>query len=233
MYRDFLLLGGAGLVGTQTCRRIATTLNPRRIVVASLLQHEARATCEALQKEFGRQVAFVPAWGNLFVPTDLANMHRSDILADGTRRRRLLDGLYGEFDDAYAENHLVQMLAEHRPEVVIDCVNTATGLSYQNVFDGAATVLDHLGTDSYNDAGVKDLEQFLLSQSVPQLIRHVRFVHRATTEFGTRVYLKVGTTGTGGMGLNIPYTHSEDKPSKVLLAKTEAAFGHTGLLFLL
>jgi hypothetical protein len=35
------------------------------------------------------------------------------------------------------------------------------------------------------------------------------------------------------MGMNIPYTHSEDTPSKVLLAKTEAAFGHTGLLFLL
>ena len=32
---------------------------------------------------------------------------------------------------------------------------------------------------------------------------------------------------------NIPYTHSEDKPSKKLLAKNEAAFGHTGLLFLL
>jgi hypothetical protein len=47
------------------------------------------------------------------------------------------------------------------------------------------------------------------------------------------MYLKVGTTGTGGMGLNIPYTHSEDKPSKKLLAKNEAGFGHTGLLFLL
>lgn len=28
------------------------------------------------------------------------------------------------------------------------------------------------------------------------------------SESGTRLYLKVGTTGTGGMGLNIPYTHS-------------------------
>jgi len=35
------------------------------------------------------------------------------------------------------------------------------------------------------------------------------------------------------MGLNIPYTHSEDKPSRKLLAKNETAFGHTGLLFLL
>jgi hypothetical protein len=49
----------------------------------------------------------------------------------------------------------------------------------------------------------------------------------------TAAYIKIGTTGTGGMGLNIPYTHSEDKPSQKLLAKTEVAFGQTGLLFLM
>ena len=27
---------------------------------------------------------------------------------------------------------------------------------------------------------------------------------------GTKAYVKVGTSGTGGMGLNIPYTHSEE-----------------------
>jgi hypothetical protein len=35
------------------------------------------------------------------------------------------------------------------------------------------------------------------------------------------------------MGMNIPYTHSEDKPSFELLSKTSVAFAHTGLLFLL
>jgi hypothetical protein len=52
-------------------------------------------------------------------------------------------------------------------------------------------------------------------------------------EAGTRLYLKVGTTGTGGMGLNIPYTHSEDRPSAQLMTKASVAFAHTGLLFLL
>jgi hypothetical protein len=50
---------------------------------------------------------------------------------------------------------------------------------------------------------------------------------------GTRIYVKVGTTGTGGMGLNIPYTHGEDKPSPTLMAKTATAFAQTGLLFLM
>lgn len=233
MFNDYLVLGGAGLVGLQVCRQIARELNPKRVVVASLLEHEARDACAHLEAEFGDAVAWVPAWGNLFVPTDLADLDRRTMLADPTKRRRLMGWLYGEFEPAYTDNHLVHMVRRHRPEVVVDCVNTATGLSYQNVFEGAHKVLDWLGDGSFDDAGVADLETFLLSQSVPQIIRHVRFVHRASAEYGTRIYLKVGTTGTGGMGMNIPYTHSEDKPSKVLLAKTEAAFGHTGLLFLL
>jgi hypothetical protein len=232
-YNDYLILGGAGLVGLQVCRQITLQLRPRRIVVASLLEKEARAATEQLEREFGDGVAFVPAWGDLFVPAAMAGKPRRELLGDKESRKALLDWLYGDFDAAYAQTHLVHLIRLHRPEVIVDAVNTATGLSYQNVFEGAAKVMEWLGPDGYRADGTADLEQFLLSQSVPQLVRHVRFLHRATTEYGTRVYLKVGTTGTGGMGLNIPYTHSEDKPSQVLLAKTEAAFGHTGLLFLL
>ena len=234
MFDDYLVLGGAGLVGLQVCRRLTKEMTPRRIVVASLLESEARAAVARLEEEYGTgAVRYIPAWGNLFVPTTLSDVHRTELLADPKKRRQLLDFLYGDFDAAYTSNHLCQLIREHRPQVVVDCVNTATGLSYQNVFDGAHKVMDWVDGDRFDPEGSVDLLEFLLSQSVPQLIRHVRLVHRATTEQGTRVYLKVGTTGTGGMGMNIPYTHSEDKPSKVLLAKTEAAFGHTGLLFLL
>ncbi|MBX2799822.1 MAG: hypothetical protein KTR31_19240 [Myxococcales bacterium] len=235
MFDDFMILGGAGLVGLQVCRRILTDMQPKKIVVASLFEAEADKAVATLRGEFGDGVSFLPAWGNLFVPTDLAMVPRAEMLSDSATRRRMLQWLYGTFEAAYEQNHLVRLIATHRPHVVVDCVNTATGLSYQNVFDGAKKVMDWMGApdESFPAEGVEDLEHFLLSQSVPQLIRHVRFVHRATSENNTRVYVKVGTTGTGGMGLNIPYTHSEDKPSKVLLAKTEAAFGHTGLLFLL
>src|SRR5690606_31669598 len=82
-------------------------------------------------------------------------------------------------------------------------------------------------------AAARALDLLLISQSVPQLVRHVLIMHRALSEAGTRLYLKVGTTGTGGMGLNIPYTHSEDRPSAKLMTKTAIAFAHTGLLFLM
>lgn len=59
-----------------------------------------------------------------------------------------------------------------------------------------------------------------LLSSPPTLLVSVlsRFLHSAT--------------GTGGMGMNIPYTHSENKTCPTLLAKTFAAFGHSGLLML-
>ena len=233
MYHDFLILGGAGLVGLQVCRHIVQRLEPRRIVVASLKEHEAVDACKKLEAEFGDRIAFVPASGNLFVPHALRDTSRDAILAAPELRRLLLAALYDDFEAAYPENQLVHLIRRHRPEVIVDCVNTATGISYQDVFDGAAKVRSWIGKDSFDQQGIVDLEALLLSQTGPQLIRHVRFVHRATAEYGTQVYLKVGTTGTGGMGMNIPYTHSEDKPSHKLLAKTEAAFGHTGLLFLL
>lgn len=230
----YLVLGGAGLVGTQVCRQIAAELSPTRIVVGSLWEAESRAACEALSSE-SPHVEFVPAWGNLFVPGPLANLSRAELLARAEHRRSLRDALYGDFPNAYEGNHLVQIVLKYEPEVVIDAVNTATGISYQDVFDGASRLIDDLdeNLDGNSERIRDDLELFLLSQSVPQIIRHVRFLYEATRAVGTKVYIKIGTTGTGGMGLNIPYTHSEDKPSQKLLAKTEVAFGQTGLLFVM
>ena len=72
------------------------------------------------------------------------------------------------------------------------------------------------------------------AQPPPLIFRqHVILLKQAMEECGTRLYLKIGTTGTGGMGLNIPYTHGEDKPSAALMSKTAIAFAHTGLLFLM
>ncbi len=229
----YLVLGGAGLVGLQVCRNITREFRPTKIVVASLRPHESDEAVAILSREFPH-TEFAAAWGNLFVPHHLSNSSPGDLLGSTENRRALRDALYGDFRRAYEDNHLVQMILEHRPEVIIDSVNTATGISYQNVFDGAAKLIEDMESDDVGgQTGQEDLEAFLLSQSVPQIIRHVRFLYEATKSVGTHLYLKIGTTGTGGMGLNIPYTHSEDKPSKTLLAKTEVAFGHTGLLFLM
>src|SRR6185295_17989802 len=165
---------------------------------------------------------------------------RSDLMKSARRRRALYDDLFGSLDAVYERSMLVAVMREHQPNVLIDCVNTASGISYQDVYTNAIEVrksLDYIDeriTDhdfkqiSDNRTNIeRTFETLLLSQSIPQLIRHTQLIYRAMVEVGTRVYVKVGTTGTGGMGLNIPYTHGEDKPSAKLMSKTAIGFAHT------
>ena len=77
------------------------------------------------------------------------------------------------------------------------------------------------------------IEQHLLRLPMPQLIRHAQIITEALRRAGTQAYVKIGTSGTGGMGFNIPYTHSEERPSATLLTKSAIAGAHTMLLFLL
>ncbi len=246
--KTILLLGGAGLVGAQIARQIAREIRPPKIVIASLYQHEVRDVITPLEKEFP-DVAFVGVWGDMFVRSDFTEETRAALLASRQHRAALFDDLLGDLDDAYARSRLAQVIREYKPDVVVDSINTATAISYQDVYSASVIArqkIDALAAhlDALNAAPTGDLaklraeaesafEVLVLSQAVPQLIRHVTLILRAMTQVGTRLYLKIGTTGTGGMGLNIPYTHGEDKPSAKLMSKTAVAFAHTGLMFLM
>ena len=239
-----LILGGAGLVGVQIARQIARELEPRLIVIASLYQREIRDVLNNLRREFP-DVTFDGCWGNVFVRKEFANKPRGEILESMKHTRTLFDDVFRDKDVAYAQSNLADLVTEYKPDIVIDSINTATAISYQNVYTGSLELSNILAeAETHNVEGrghtyflskndVKKIETLLVSQAIPQLIRHVQILYEAMVKAGTRIYLKIGTSGTGGMGLNIPYTHSEDKPSALLMSKTAVAFAHTGLLFLL
>lgn len=237
-----LILGGAGLVGMQCAKRIASEHHPKRVVLASLFRKETREAVEALRKEFP-QTVFDGYYGNLFVrgvPTPIGERvpepSPREYAGDPVHRREIFEDLFVDFETAYRDSLLARLVRDLKPDVVVDTVNTATGISYQDLFSSSFVVsrgLDEARESGLTEGFAADVEKHLISTSVPQLILHVRLLHRAMTESRTRLYVKVGTTGTGGMGLNIPYTHGEDKPSPTLMAKTATAFAHTGLLFLM
>jgi hypothetical protein len=258
--KTILLLGGAGLVGAQIARQIARDIHPEKIVLSSLYQREVREVMAPLEREFPK-ISFTGVWGDVFVRTDFGEEKRTELLRDAEHREELFDDLLGDVNHAYAHSRLVRLIRETRPNVIVDSINTATAISYQDVYSASVVArqkldalfgrieslsraaeqgaplsalqtglaeLDHLRE---NSVGAFDL--LILSQAVPQLIRHVILILRAMEEVGTRMYVKIGTTGTGGMGLNIPYTHGEDKPSAKLMSKTAVGFAHTGLMFLM
>src|SRR2546421_4478575 len=242
----FLILGGAGLAGRQIAHWIATLLTPRKIVIASLGDAANTALHELQETHRDRPIEWAAEKGNIFVRQEYAFEAPGRLLEDATRREMMFEDLFGKLEDAYEHSHLVSLVRKHRPDVIIDSINTATAISYQDVYSVSIETKKHIdslleGIQQDDVAHVRSesektdhlMYELLLSQSMPELIRHVLLLHKVMVEVGTRMYLKIGTTGTGGMGLNVPYTHSEDKPSAQLITKTAVAFAHTGLLFLM
>jgi hypothetical protein len=117
--------------------------------------------------------------------------------------------------------------------VVIDCINTATAIAYQDIYTTYRSISRAIRNKASYETLVEETEKLLCTLYIPQLIRHVQILYSSMSKIKTEVYLKIGTSGTGGMGLNIPYTHSEEKPSRVLLSKSSIAGAHTLLLFLM
>jgi len=235
------VLGGAGLVGYQVARRLLRDRLTGRIDIVSLRRDEVQAAVDRLREEFPDEHV-EGIYGNVFARGTLARLDGRDVAPpddrhDPKRRRALLADIYEDFEDARRHSALVALVHQTKPAAVVDCINTATAISYQDVPTAAKQIMADLGLRGAADRSSaeqldEDVQGLLASIEIPQLILHVRLLHAALCEVGTQIYLKVGTTGTGGMGLNIPFTHGEDKPSPTLMAKTAVAFAHTGLLFL-
>ena len=229
--RTVMLLGGSGLVGHAVARRVlAATPAPRRLVLVALFEDEVRAAAHALEPDRGA-VTIDVEWGNVFMPAAVARLDIATLMATAEHRALVVGDLLGDLTEAVLERNLLfRLLVRYKPDAVVDSINTATAFAYQDIFQSARDLL--VGA---RDGGVDraTVEQHLLRLPLPQLIRHAQIITEALRRAGTQAYVKIGTSGTGGMGFNIPYTHSEERPSAPLLTKSAIAGAHSMLLFLL
>jgi hypothetical protein len=227
--RTVLVLGGYGLVGQAVARQLLREA-PRRLILLSLRRQEAEDACRALDAERGG-VLVQPRWGDIFSFTDVKDRSRREILADPAQRRRLIESLVDPLSEPLAAQYFLHdLITDEGPDIIIDSINTATSIAYQDIYTTSRHAYEALKGGAPLQESVETL---LLTDYVPQLIRHVQVLYQAMVKVGTRAYIKIGTSGTGGMGFNIPYTHSEEKPSRVLLSKSALAGAHTMLLFLM
>jgi NAD(P)-dependent dehydrogenase (short-subunit alcohol dehydrogenase family) len=230
--RNILMLGGSGLVGIAIARKLLP-LRPARLVIAALRRAEAEEGVDALGRlPESEGVELVAEWGDILLRASRRDDSRTAMLETDAGRAEILDDLLGDLGETdFRRNLLFTLLVEHEPEIVIDCVNTATAIAYQDLFKSAGNLRDLILSEG--KPTVADIEQHLTTLYLPQLIRHVQILLRGMRAANTEVYLKIGTSGTGGMGLNVPFTHSEERPSATLLSKSSVSGAHSALLFLM
>ncbi|MCX7874987.1 MAG: short-chain dehydrogenase [Melioribacteraceae bacterium] len=233
--KTVLVLGGWGLVGNAVIRKIVPE-KPKKIIVTSLRKEEAEEAVTKLHEEFPNlpNDYFIPWWGNIFVRYDFKDSDRISLLDNPETRKILMQDTMEELnDDILFNSSIFKLMSEFKPEIVIDCINTATGIAYQDLYTTYRKINKLIQKDPEKNEIIAETEKLLCTLYVPQLIRHVQIMYNSMNQAGTEIYIKIGTSGTGGMGLNIPYTHSEEKPSRVLLSKSSVAGAHTLLLFLM
>ena len=230
-----LILGGWGLVGQAVCKKMIEE-KPSEMIILSLLKQQAEEAVE-IMKKIDPSIKYVPEWGNIFVRDSLKDLTRNEILSNPQNREILMHDVLDDLNqDILEHSYLSQVITKHKPDIIVDCVNSATALAYQDIFTSSIEVrkaLDNVKKAEKQDETVSAIERLLITQYTPQLIRHIQILYESMKRAKTRVYVKIGTSGTGGMGLNIPYTHSEEKPSRMLLSKSAIAGSHTLLLWLM
>jgi nucleoside-diphosphate-sugar epimerase len=219
--KKILVLGGYGLVGIAVCRELLKRC-PREIQIHSLRESEAEQARTELGTEAEKAgTTLTTSFGDLFG------------LAESTNRRAAIAAQIGALREEQLDRFLLyRVVGASKAEVVVDCMNTSTGIAYRDVYKAADRVFAELGEDADAVSG-EAAEALLEALYMPRLIRHIQVLYRGMRDAGTRAYVKVGTSGTGGMGLNIPYTHSEERPSRVLLSKSALAGAQSMLLFLM
>ena len=100
------------MVGVQVAREAVRELHPTRIVISSLTKREVDEAVAILRAET-RDVEFVPAAGDIFLPQSLQGIDRAELIAN----RKHFDALFSD------ESSLVELIRQHQPEV-IDVVRT-------------------------------------------------------------------------------------------------------------
>lgn len=229
--KKILLLGGWGLVGSAVANELMR-FSPKEIIISSLRKHEAEEAVAELIREYpDTKTTFKAEWGNIFVRKDWKDQDFNVVLENPSNRKAFISDIFLELNDIILKGSaLYSMITENKPDIIIDCINTATGIAYMDIYSTTAKALKQMESGEIEEGLT---EKIIASTYIPQLIRHVQIMHKALIDGNVKMYFKVGTSGTGGMGFNIPYTHSEERPSRVLLSKTAVAGAHSLLLFLL
>src|SRR5207245_1959253 len=163
-------LGGAVVIDGRPVRIVRRRV---RAVARGVEGEVTQAAAVSLEPHRGR-AAIAVEWGDVFLPAALAKLGRGTVVASAEHRAVLLHDLLSELtEDVLGRSFLAQLLMKHRPDAVVDSINTATAFAYQDVVQAAREVLERAAQETADRAAV---EQLTLAIALPRLIRHMQIL---------------------------------------------------------
>lgn len=213
--KRILVLGGTGLVGRNTVLALMKQ-GARHIGVVGL---KNGATWKKLGEiEHNQKVKIKKYKNDLMIPSQFGRYSFEKITSQKNNSfARVLAA--GVKKDEIKKETLYKIIVDFRPDFIVDSINTATQCSYINTH---SRVIDGVGIG------------LLLLLRYYQVLYHLLrqdFWKEKKKKVNILQYIKIGTTGIGGMGLGIPFTHGEEQPSLSLLKKVAMAGSQTNILF--
>ncbi|MBI2877484.1 MAG: short-chain dehydrogenase, partial [Candidatus Tectomicrobia bacterium] len=182
--KTVLVLGAGGMVGTAACRELLNE-GPARLVLSSLTEAEVKEAESILRREFPQTPTEISIeFGNIFLRSEYKDKNRRDLLEDPQCRQGIIEDVLGELAEGVLERSLFyQICQRYRPEIVIDCINSATAISYQDIFFSSQEVLRHLKRVTAEGFGLPEfaavMEKQLCTLLMPQLIRHIQIFYES------------------------------------------------------
>ena len=203
-----ILIIGVGEVGSSTAMRLVTDMPDGQIHLRTLSDASLQSRLHELQRRCPSRIATAGSAGDIFFSDDLP-----DNDADQARRARVDYLLARPSVDTLRRSSIFRLIETVRPTTIIDTVNAAyvTRAGAASVLDTARDLrgLSGSAADGTLAAIARRVDDVVLGNGPAIIARYVTALELALREFNVGRYVRVSTTGLGGMGFNCPYTHGE------------------------
>ena len=121
---DTILIIGTGQIGKATLFRLLQK-RPKKVIVHNLTRQESQDCIKLFRSSF-KGTKFVESHGNIFMPHSLKDLTREELSAHS---REVIDYFYSELsEDLLKQSSIYNLVSKHRPDVIVDAVNSATVL---------------------------------------------------------------------------------------------------------
>lgn len=224
IHNSSILIIGAGQIGRSACFEMLKR-KPKKLILHTLTHEESQESLDWVKgncKDCDTEL--IASSGDVLIA--FPGSDEASVTAEINYR-------FGRFtSEVWKSSPLWKLIETHKPDMIVDGINTATVVGYgRDPYTASRELHKIVNSDSSADMeAIKHAaKNNLLSEAVPQLIRFTQVLHLAMIEFNVKRYVKISTSGLGGMGFNLKYTHGdihEPGCSPKLLGKVAA----TGIL---